>query len=186
MKKLLVLLMVLGLMSTANAALTTYLSLDGSTVAPASDTITVGSIINVSIVSTVGAPTAMNLELDDTAAGALAQTGAYTHGDWIYTGGTVQGMTQYAAAGSIASIWGPTITGYPGFFEPTAAGAPGGLTTAGEWFSINYQCTGLGDTYITLYDSQANELSQMVVHQTPEPITMTLLGLGGLFLRRRK
>jgi hypothetical protein len=47
----------------------------------------------------------------------------------------------------------------------------------------------VGDVTITLYGSQDyldyTNLGSIVINQIPEPITMTLLGLGGLFLRRR-
>jgi hypothetical protein len=178
MKKLLVLAMVLGLVATANAGLCT---LSGAT------SMTVGSTITIAVLSANTAGQAMNLEIDDTAAGAAAQTGTYTLGDWIYTGGT-EGMTKYAAAGGMASITGPSGTGYPGFFWFTGAGAPPSTPTAGEWFSIQYKATSAGNEYISLYnDNSTDPISQLVIHQTsiPEPIIMTLLGLGGLFLRRR-
>jgi hypothetical protein len=189
MKKLLVLLVVLGLVATADAAPWTdqVLSLDGINAAPASDTIAVGSTINIAIVSRVATNTALYLELDDTAADALETIGAYSHGDWVYTGGTDMGMTQYAAAGGWGKIYDPVATGFAGFWDLEAIGVPPTFAPqSGEWFSINYKATSVGDTYITLYDSECNELSQMVVHQIPEPITMTLLGLGAVIVARRR
>ncbi|MGD0572284.1 MAG: hypothetical protein ABSB11_04620 [Sedimentisphaerales bacterium] len=193
MKNLLVLLVVLGLVATANAA-SCVLSLDGINAAPASDTIAVGSTINIAILSTDGVSAFMDLELDDTAYLALNMAGIYYHGDWVYTGGTVEGMTQYAAAGGMASIQGPTQatagkypTGFAGFYELSGGGVPPTAPTAGKWFSINYQAMRYGDTYITLYsDPDGVEIDQMVVHQIPEPITMTLLGLGAVIVRKRR
>jgi len=44
-----------------------------------------------------------------------------------------------------------------------------------------------GDVTVSLLDgATADRLDQLVIHQIPEPITLSLLGLGGLFLRRRK
>ena len=53
-----------------------------------------------------------------------------------------------------------------------------------------FHCEEPTDVVITLSESMgAGEfmlLDQIIVHQIPEPMTMALLGLGGLFLRRRK
>ena len=53
---------------------------------------------------------------------------------------------------------------------------------------IKLHCEGApGDVIVTLLDGALGDrLDQMVIHQIPEPITLSLLGLGGLFLRRRK
>ena len=52
---------------------------------------------------------------------------------------------------------------------------------AGQWFA--FDLSGEGTVGIGLYPS-FTELGTITV--TPEPMTMVLLGLGGLFLRRRK
>jgi hypothetical protein len=44
----------------------------------------------------------------------------------------------------------------------------------------------IGDVTLTLFDVDLNVLDSQVIHQVPEPMTLALLGLGGLFLRRRK
>jgi hypothetical protein len=56
--------------------------------------------------------------------------------------------------------------------------------------SIAFHCEGAGDVTLKLYtvndDYTAITLvDSVIIHQVPEPMTMTLLGLGGLFLRRR-
>jgi hypothetical protein len=55
-----------------------------------------------------------------------------------------------------------------------------------DW--IVFQCTGTGDVTLALFSgSDGSLLDTQVIHQVaPEPITMVLLGLGGLMLRRRK
>jgi hypothetical protein len=186
MKKLLVLVMVLGLVATANAGLCT-LSLTGTTTAPAEITVATGSITNIAVLSNDASPQGLLLELDDSAADAAGEMATYSTavGDWVYTGGNDMGMTKYAAAGDMASIVDPVVETYPGLFGLSGAGVTSPATT-GKWFSINYQAAGLGDMYITLYTDAAAPIQTLIVHQTPEPITMTLLGLGGLFLRRRK
>jgi len=51
---------------------------------------------------------------------------------------------------------------------------------------ITFHCDGPGDVELVLYNGNTGDLlDTQVIHQ-PEPMTMVLLGLGGLFLRRRK
>ena len=52
---------------------------------------------------------------------------------------------------------------------------------------IEFHCTGQpGDVLLKLFDVDGNLMDSQIIHQIPEPITFALLGLGGLFLRRRK
>jgi hypothetical protein len=52
---------------------------------------------------------------------------------------------------------------------------------------IVFHCEDIGEVEILLMDLDTGEVyDTQIIHQTPEPITMALLGLGGLFLRRRK
>ena len=50
-----------------------------------------------------------------------------------------------------------------------------------------FHCDALGSVLITLYDADVTTvIDTMTITQVPEPMTIALLGLGGLFLRRRK
>ena len=71
------------------------------------------------------------------------------------------------------------------------------LIGAGEVIAdgIIFHCEAPGDVVVELWsivDVGDNDfqfdtlLDTVIIHQTPEPMTMALLGLGGLFLRRRK
>ena len=58
---------------------------------------------------------------------------------------------------------------------------------------ILFHCTNLGDATVSLYKTssgvqitEADLLDRVVIHQIPEPMTMALLGLGGLGLLRRR
>lgn len=53
---------------------------------------------------------------------------------------------------------------------------------------ILFTCAGVGDAVINLYETDWTTptlLDSVTIHQIPEPMTITLLGLGGLLLRRR-
>jgi hypothetical protein len=55
---------------------------------------------------------------------------------------------------------------------------------------ILFYCVGAGDAVVHLYETDWTTptlLDTVIIHQVvPEPMTIALLGLGGLFLRRRK
>ncbi len=55
---------------------------------------------------------------------------------------------------------------------------------------ILFHCEAEGDVTVTLLMGPApgawSPVDSVVIHQIPEPMTVLLLGLGGLFLRRRK
>jgi len=57
----------------------------------------------------------------------------------------------------------------------------------GTWWDLTMHCDGPGDVTVDLYDSSGYILiDSLTIQQIPEPITVALLGLGGLLLRRRK
>jgi len=68
-------------------------------------------------------------------------------------------------------------------FLNVADASVGGLGT--YWTSV-FHCDGPGMVVISLLDTGGNVMDTITVSQIPEPMTVALLGLGGLFLRRRK
>ncbi|HDZ69066.1 MAG TPA: PEP-CTERM sorting domain-containing protein [Phycisphaerales bacterium] len=180
MKKLLILVLVLGLASAANA-LTVSISTDGVNPAGSSITVVPGQVVNLSIVSdTSGA--AGNywtyLEMNLPSAGTLPVAGSFTINP---------------NAGSMASV---VDQGTPTFYDMllTASDSTGSVV-AGKHFSLTLTISpgaaidGSDDFDIwTLVPNDATYSTDdvLTVNIVPEPMTIALLGLGGLFLRRRK
>ena len=76
-----------------------------------------------------------------------------------------------------------------GFFMVGANAPASQDLTAGDWvtFDLTNVGTAAGDFInINILDGSLNLVSNTPIEVIPEPMTMALLGLGGLFLRRRK
>jgi hypothetical protein len=166
MKKLLVLSLVLGIASLATAGLqfsiggTQYA--DGSTVLVGGQT-AVGiyndtAFTGPSLVQWIG------IETDQQVEGTATVNNDLLPGTWS--------ITDYG-----------TFAGYPDtWYWYTNQDLPAvGDTLVGDLFTVE----GLPDATITLYDSQFTSLGSVNL-VTPEPVTMALLGLGGLMIRRKK
>jgi hypothetical protein len=106
--------------------------------------------------------------------------------------------------GSSVNVYKPPVVsdapGYWSYFDP-ASSADFGYTEivwvqplaavaaengAGIWWDIPFHCDGPGDVIIQVFDEGLNVLDEIVIHQIPEPMTMSLLALGGLGLIRRR
>lgn len=168
MKKVLALLLVFGMASLANA--TIVLSVDGDTTVSA---VTLSESESVLI----------DIHSDDgTAYGAwLGIADSSTDGEWVGN------MSKYAAAGGDASYY--SYGAY--WWKVSASGTPtSGVVTAGKHFEIEFRCAS-GEPANTVViklmnNASSSELDRVTVSQIPEPMTIGLLGLGGLFLRRRR
>jgi hypothetical protein len=121
-------------------------------------------------------------------------------GEWGDAGGVAPGYYTNAAywvvlpgAGDMGSVNGRYVEADWGWgYEISAAQGIGGVP-GGEEFQFIYHCVGPESEYvtITLWDATNDPTyttpeDTIVIHQIPEPATIALLGLGGLLLRRKK
>jgi len=192
MKKLLILMLVLGLTSLASAAMTLQISVNGEK----------NPVDSQFVVLDVPSG---HLVLDIWTTGPITPAGG-AEGYYALvcrtTGGTITGGIHIPAKpidelGVV--IYDDAVGGgVPGLPEGEN-GVWGGvvLTGLGTYAAgdtifdeIDFHCEGMGDVIITLYETDFVGapvfMDSVVIHQIPEPATMLLLGLGGLFLRRRK
>ena len=162
MKKLLVLMLVLGLASVANAAI----SLVGPT------TINEGDTVSIGIDNSDGLDYGMYLSVSNISEGGFSM-------------GT---LALTSLAGDTASI-GASYT-YDDTWEVEMFLANSvGNTTPGIQITADLTCL-LEGIFVTVDLWDGADLSApvdtLVIEQVPEPMTVALLGLGGLFLLRRR
>lgn len=157
MKKVLVLTLVLGLVGIANATVS---------LVPAAGTINVGDTITISVVSDSTDAYGGWLELTDNGIGSF--------GDLVIL---PKAGVDAAKDFTFAPWWS---------FEAKSFN-PAAPIVAGDHFTIDFTGTAEGAASLTLYEFDGATVIQTVgIDVVPEPMTLGLLGLGGLFLRRRK
>jgi len=192
MKKILVLVLVLGLASTANAAL--FISVGGE---PNPGEIEVKPSDTV----------VLDIHGDDPTDGGPAEAYMLVEGPGSITGGTLiygGGLAVYLNAEELAEAlelpdaealiqaWSDAL-GKPdlsdvsyGLFADSDI-PPNDFLNGPLVDEIAFHCEGEGLVTVTLVDQTfENVLDTLAIVQVPEPMTFALLGLGGLFLRRRK
>ncbi|MEJ2647083.1 MAG: PEP-CTERM sorting domain-containing protein [Sedimentisphaerales bacterium] len=168
MKRVLALMLVLGLASSAGAI---YLEIDGT---PTNTyELVAGYSTSITIVSEDDSSWLGYLIVPEGSPGTLSNPSIFDNA------GNFSSANPYTESG-----WG---TGYELTAAMTFEGVP--PLAAGEQFSFDFSGGLLGDTAQVLlfldpeYSTPAGSLSISIV---PEPITIALLGFGTLFLRRRK
>ena len=162
MKKLIILMLVLGMATVANATLTEDLSWSGNATAATVDIDGTSTVVGEMLVSYIAyTNTLSSITLVYTGAGsgiadAIGAAG-FLEGKLGITSGSITALKQITIGDSGFTIW-----------------ANGQLVTSST--------TGAGDVYLT--DATGDVLFDSI--HIPEPMTMALLGLGGLFIRRKK
>jgi len=193
MKKLLVLMLVLGLASMAQADLVIKLyKSGGAAFDPLTEMLNVSDTLEIRIESINGNTGDSNpcLYTDETY-GLIAKSGSVTH---IPPAPDASGINPGSAKDNLVTGLGTTEDGICGTVAAFVATPP---YANGEYFTdITFTCVAIGDAVLNLVDIYANwdvlpanggvPMDKVTIHQIPEPATMLLLGLGGLFLRRRK
>ena len=170
MKKLLILMLVLCMASMANATLTL--------VSSAGTTMTTGTTSMIGINTDTGIAGGgpwVNIIVDEG-----------DPGSWTGSGGTIY-YPPAIADPSVYTYYYGAYSGYGDAWILFGAAPTPTLGGTGILADFEFQCDGLGDVTISLYNSDfSSVITTLTITQIPEPMTIALLGLGGLFLRRRK
>jgi hypothetical protein len=173
-KVILVFVSVLSMASLANAGIT--ISVDGQA-NPGSITISPSDTRTIGIVNTVDADRQDFLMYLD-----------FVADDSLYS---LSGAALGAGAGDFpTTLLGPdSIAGPAKEYTINQAWAVGTDPVSGTVMTVNLHCDATGDITVQLWDDRVGydaPVDQLVIHQVvPEPMTLALLGLGGLLLRRK-
>jgi len=193
MKKVLALIIVLGMVSVTSAALqiSVYSLTGGETWDPLNPedseiTLEPSDYLLLGIWTDAAIPDSITWALYcDTSLGIISG-GAYVGPD---DGGDIYGFNYEPASafGVIPPVGEDGIMGGIAVF-----GGNGVLPDTVLYDQILFHCEAEGDTLISLglVNSDTGEIIEVmdsvIIHQVPEPATIALLGLGGLLLRRKK
>ena len=164
MKKLLVLMLVLGMVSAANATVLSW-SVDAVTITAINETVVVQLVADDSepyVTKYVGYSPAT------TSLGSITNVAEISNN-----------------AGDDETIQNPSQVGYDGWWSVRAADlSPPSAIQSGDQYDVTIQGYVTGTFGLDSDDYGTNDILEVTV--LPEPMTVALLGLGGLFLLRRR
>lgn len=167
MKKLLTLMLVLGMGSAANAAL--FLSVDGDTSQDEIDLFEYDTAV-IGIYNTDGGIYPAYMEISRISEGGFAMSNPQ--------------LT--ALAGDISEFTGPFDVDDCKWIEVLLCQRTG-MSTPGIQFTWDLTCLKANvDVFVELYDSTYSLFDSLTIHQVPEPMTLAFLALGGLLALRRR
>ena len=174
MKKLLVLLLVLGITTMASAYTVTFEYRDAAGTTPISEVDIASPSFTLAVVGTYVGGDANSHKMYD----QFENIGAGSdYADFT-------GSTMFAAAGGFKALGSYNAT-YDGY-DLSWGDASTGQTDA-DMFLFSLTASAEGTLNISTYDSDYTAvLETFSIPIVPEPMTIALLGLGGLFLRRRR
>jgi hypothetical protein len=176
MKKLLTLMLVLFLVSAANAIVVSFSTDGGST-----------SGTDVDLVATAGSSYTISV-LSDTS-GASGAYVSYLEQDLPSDGDVpFANVAATSNAGNLSAVVDYSVSDFMDI-ELTAADSVGAVAAGVQFtFSLDMD-SGWDGTQIDIWLTGPNDPEynpSAYLHIIPEPMTIALLGLGGLLLRRRK
>ena len=162
MKRIAVISIIMGIIPIyAQAAVSLAV---GGNPAPSELTLTVSSILTIGGLSDDDSPYVVYFGLEDPG----------NTGEWvsdIITAPGVDATPAYHGSWQISAFMSP----------------PPPVPIPGLHWEIDFHCKGLGDAFIFIYaDDYYTLLDSITIHQVPEPMSVLLLGAGGLLLRKRK
>ncbi|MGD0553219.1 MAG: hypothetical protein ABSB25_11320 [Sedimentisphaerales bacterium] len=173
MKKLLVLALVLSMATMANATLTMTISGATSVAVDGTQTYTIGYTGSPELPASVD----VEVLVDNVAIGTIGN-------------GVV-----ICSNSDVALNWAAEVTAGQEWEEAAVQDLTAGVAIATPLFTIDLTGVAAGTVTISLTENYIQDvlwnqivgtnMASKAVLVTPEPFTMTLLGLGGLFLRRR-
>ena len=159
MKKLLVLMLVLVMAASASAAISDYkATLSGTTL----------TIVGLNASASFTGDWIGTYDMSTVFSGPVAKVGSV--GDYN--------------AGSTSNILLDVGATYTGIIIDVGDGLASDPVVLGDWFTVQYSGS-VGDI-LTVEENPGSVFVGTLEVLVPEPMTIALLGLGGLFLRRKK